>query len=185
MIHTHARYRYTHTIRYRYTNLPHSCLYLPTPPIRRTPHRSLNIIGLTWLLCIGSQLFAPSPPQLHCSVSHRCLIPPWYIHRRTNKKAMPPPPQPSGSYGKHRLSTAPPSIAVSASSNKHRQLSHLNSQLTQLQAHLSDLEDLVRMTAVQAEHIRALGGIHGALYVSLLLLSPNARGPAPLCFLLL
>ncbi|RPB27585.1 hypothetical protein L211DRAFT_865733 [Terfezia boudieri ATCC MYA-4762] len=75
---------------------------------------------------------------------------------------MPPPPHSSGPYGKHRLSTAPPSTTASASSNKHRQLSHLNSQLTQLHAHLSDLEDLVRMTAVQAEHIRALGGIHGA-----------------------
>ncbi|KAF8453012.1 DASH complex subunit Hsk3 like-domain-containing protein [Terfezia claveryi] len=79
---------------------------------------------------------------------------------------MPPPPHSSGPYGKHRLSTAPPSTTASASSNKHRQLSHLNSQLTQLHAHLSDLEDLVRMTAVQAEHIRALGGIHGALLMS-------------------
>jgi len=76
---------------------------------------------------------------------------------------MPPPPQSSG---KHRLSMAPQSATASASSNKNRQLSHLNSQLTQLHAHLEDLEDLVRMTAVQAEHIRALGGIHGALYVA-------------------
>jgi hypothetical protein len=55
-----------------------------------------------------------------------------------------------------RLSTTPSSI-------KPRQLSHLHSQLAQLQAHLSDLESLLRMTAVQAEHVRSLGGIHGGL----------------------
>jgi DASH complex subunit Hsk3 like len=56
----------------------------------------------------------------------------------------------------NRLSTAPASI-------KPRQLSHLNSQLAQLQANLADMENLLRMTAVQAEHIRDLGGIHGGL----------------------
>ncbi|KAI5809985.1 DASH complex subunit Hsk3 like-domain-containing protein [Peziza echinospora] len=74
----------------------------------------------------------------------------------------PPPSQPSSSYGRHRQSTVPQSSA----SNKQRQLSHLNSQLAQLHAHISDLENLVRITAVQAEHIRSLGGIHGALLMS-------------------
>ncbi|KAF8472638.1 DASH complex subunit Hsk3 like-domain-containing protein, partial [Kalaharituber pfeilii] len=88
---------------------------------------------------------------------------------------MPPPPfQPhnaptsstsSGTYGKHRLSTVPSSLN-SAASNKQRQLSHLNAQLSQLHAHLSDLDELMQITAVQADHIRALGGIHGALLMS-------------------
>ncbi|KAH0533507.1 hypothetical protein GP486_009000 [Trichoglossum hirsutum] len=58
-----------------------------------------------------------------------------------------------------RLSTAPSSI-------KPRQLAHLHSQLAQLQAHLSDLESLLRMTAVQADHVRCLGGIHGGLFMA-------------------
>jgi hypothetical protein len=58
-----------------------------------------------------------------------------------------------------RLSTMP--------SQKPRQLSHLHSQLAQLTAHVSDLENLLRMTSVQAESIRGLGGYAGAMYVSL------------------
>ncbi|KAL7269763.1 hypothetical protein RUND412_007557 [Rhizina undulata] len=57
-----------------------------------------------------------------------------------------------------------PSLAPSNA--KARQLSHLHSQLAQLQAHLSDLEDILRVTAVQAESIRALGGLNGALLMS-------------------
>jgi hypothetical protein len=55
-----------------------------------------------------------------------------------------------------RMSTAP--------SQKPRQLSHLHSQLAQLTAHVSDLENLLRMTAVQAESMRSLGGYAGAMY---------------------
>lgn len=55
-----------------------------------------------------------------------------------------------------RLSTAPSNV-------KPRQLSHLHSQLAQLQAHLSDTENLLRVTCIQAEHIRDLGAIHGGL----------------------
>ncbi|MCJ1363709.1 hypothetical protein MMC16_002818 [Acarospora aff. strigata] len=58
-----------------------------------------------------------------------------------------------------RLSTFPPSV-------KPRQLSHLHSQLAQLQAHMADLENLLRMTAVQAEHVRALGGYCGGLFMA-------------------
>ena len=54
-----------------------------------------------------------------------------------------------------RLSTMP--------SQKPRQLSHLHSQLAQLTAHVSDLENLLRMTAVQAESMRGLGGYAGAM----------------------
>ena len=56
-----------------------------------------------------------------------------------------------------------PSLAPSSA--KARQLSHLNSQLAQLQAHLADLQDIMRVTAVQAENIKALGGLNGALWV--------------------
>lgn len=59
-----------------------------------------------------------------------------------------------------RLSTVP------ASTNKARQLSHLHAQLAQLTAHMSDLENLLRMTAVQAEGMRGLGGYAGGMYVA-------------------
>jgi hypothetical protein len=58
---------------------------------------------------------------------------------------------------------APVSIASSASAIKNRHLSHLHSQLAQLSANLSDLENLLRMTAVQAEAMRGLGGYSGSL----------------------
>ncbi|KAF2404264.1 hypothetical protein EJ06DRAFT_553176 [Trichodelitschia bisporula] len=57
-----------------------------------------------------------------------------------------------------RLSTLP--------SQKPRQLSHLHSQLAQLTAHVSDLENLLRMTAVQAESMRGLGGYAGAMFMA-------------------
>ncbi|TID19712.1 hypothetical protein E2P81_ATG06879 [Venturia nashicola] len=57
-----------------------------------------------------------------------------------------------------RLSTMP--------SQKPRQLSHLHSQLAQLTAHVSDLENLLRMTAVQAESMRGLGGYAGAMFMA-------------------
>jgi hypothetical protein len=62
-----------------------------------------------------------------------------------------------------RLSTFP--------SQKPRQLSHLHAQLAQLTAHVSDLENLLRVTAVQAESMRNLGGYAGALYVPCLKIS--------------
>lgn len=40
---------------------------------------------------------------------------------------------------------------------------HLHSQLAQLSANLSDTENLLRMTSVQAEAMRGLGSWHGAL----------------------
>ncbi|KAK9319576.1 DASH complex subunit Hsk3 like-domain-containing protein [Lipomyces orientalis] len=58
-----------------------------------------------------------------------------------------------------RPSTEPSTI-------KPRQMSHLHSQLAQLQANLSDLESLVRVTAVQAEYIKRLGGLQGALFLA-------------------
>jgi hypothetical protein len=41
--------------------------------------------------------------------------------------------------------------------------SHLHAQLAQLSANLADLENLLRMTSVQAESIRGLGAFHGGL----------------------
>lgn len=67
-----------------------------------------------------------------------------------------------------------PSLAPSNA--KARQLAHLNSQLAQLQAHLADLQDIMRVTAVQAENIKALGGLNGALLV-FLSLSPLPPHP--------
>ncbi|KAH6679622.1 DASH complex subunit Hsk3 like-domain-containing protein [Halenospora varia] len=58
-----------------------------------------------------------------------------------------------------RLSTAPSSI-------KPRQLSHLHAQLAQLSANLADLENLLRMTSVQAESVRGLGAFHGGLFMA-------------------
>jgi len=67
---------------------------------------------------------------------------------------MQPPPQRS----------VRPSLAPS--NTKARQLAHLHSQLAQLQAALADLEDISRVTAVQAENIKALGGLNGALLMA-------------------
>lgn len=51
------------------------------------------------------------------------------------------------------------------STNKTRQYAHLHAQLAQLNAHLADTENLVRMTAVQAQDMRFLGGYIGALFM--------------------
>lgn len=71
-------------------------------------------------------------------------------------------PRPSQPYipqtNQARLSTLP--------SQKARQLSHLHSQLAQLTAHVSDLENLLRMTTVQAESMRGLGGYAGAMFMA-------------------
>lgn len=42
-----------------------------------------------------------------------------------------------------------------------RQYAHLQAQLAQLNAHLADMENLLHMTAVQAEYIKGLGGWWG------------------------
>lgn len=49
--------------------------------------------------------------------------------------------------------------------NKNRQYAHLHAQLAQLNAHLADTENLLRMTAVQAQDMRFLGGYVGALFM--------------------
>ncbi|KAF2203860.1 hypothetical protein GQ43DRAFT_365928 [Delitschia confertaspora ATCC 74209] len=51
-------------------------------------------------------------------------------------------------------------------SQKPRQLSHLHAQLAQLTANVSDLENLMRMTSVQAQSMRSLGGYAGGLFMA-------------------
>ena len=62
----------------------------------------------------------------------------------------------AASYGSMRPSSV-------SSTNRARQHAHLHAQLAQLHARLADTENLLRMTAVQAEYIRGLGGWMGAL----------------------
>ncbi|KAF2083534.1 hypothetical protein K490DRAFT_51424 [Saccharata proteae CBS 121410] len=59
-----------------------------------------------------------------------------------------------------------PRASTMPSSQKSRQLSHLNAQLAQLTANISDLENLMRMTAVQAESMRGLGGYSGGMFMA-------------------
>ncbi|KAB8336983.1 hypothetical protein FH972_021287 [Carpinus fangiana] len=81
-----------------------------------------------------------------------------------------PPPRPSSAA--LRASILPtthrsrPSTTTSAASAKNRHLSHLHSQLAQLSANLADLENLVRVTAIQADSIRGLGGWCGGLFMA-------------------
>ncbi|KUI74474.1 High osmolarity sensitivity protein 3 [Cytospora mali] len=58
------------------------------------------------------------------------------------------------------------SMATSGSAVKQRQLTQLHSQLAQLSANLSDTENLLRMTSVQAECMRGLGSWHGGLFMA-------------------
>jgi len=75
-----------------------------------------------------------------------------------------------------RQSTFPAAnAAASGSAIKHRHLSHLHSQLAQLSANLSDLENLLRITTVQADAMRGLGGYCGSLYVRLYQWKSHAR----------
>ncbi|KIW87142.1 uncharacterized protein Z519_12253 [Cladophialophora bantiana CBS 173.52] len=66
-----------------------------------------------------------------------------------------------------QLLPRPSSVASTntTSTNKTRQYAHLHAQLAQLNAHLADTENLLRMTAVQAQDMRFLGGYVGALFM--------------------
>lgn len=61
--------------------------------------------------------------------------------------------------------TTSSNAAAAMSVTKSRQYAHLHSQLAQLNAHLADTENLVRMTAVQAGDMRFLGGYIGGLFM--------------------
>ena len=89
--------------------------------------------------------------------------------------SLPPNPHPTTA---RRSTLAPTSSSSSAayssashsqsqqSQNRQRQYAHLNAQLAQLQAHLADTQNLLRMTAVQAENVRGLGGWMGGLFMA-------------------
>ncbi|ORY67372.1 DASH complex subunit Hsk3 like-domain-containing protein [Pseudomassariella vexata] len=61
-----------------------------------------------------------------------------------------------------------PSMAPQGSGSvvKARQLTQLHSQLAQLSSNLADTENLLRMTAVQAEAMRGLGSWHGGMFMA-------------------
>ncbi|KAH6647053.1 DASH complex subunit Hsk3 like-domain-containing protein [Truncatella angustata] len=61
-----------------------------------------------------------------------------------------------------------PSMAPQTSGGvvKARQLAHLHSQLEHLSSNLSDTDNLLRMTAVQAEAMRGLGAWHGGMFMA-------------------
>lgn len=63
-----------------------------------------------------------------------------------------------------RVSTANLASLPSPSAVKNRHLAQLHSQLAQLSAHLADLDNIVRMTAHQAQAMRDLGAWSGGLY---------------------
>lgn len=52
---------------------------------------------------------------------------------------------------------------IAPSTFKSRQLSYLNSEIAKLQANMGDLDNLLQVTAVQADFIRKLGIIHASL----------------------
>lgn len=56
----------------------------------------------------------------------------------------------------------------SQSTLKTRQLSHLNVQLAKLQANMADMDNLLKITAFQADSMRRLGIMHASLYVFIL-----------------
>lgn len=52
------------------------------------------------------------------------------------------------------------------SSLKQRQISHLNSQLAQLHANLSDFNELINTASAQYKSIERLGIMHGSLFMA-------------------
>ncbi|ODH44936.1 hypothetical protein ACO22_00559 [Paracoccidioides brasiliensis] len=58
-----------------------------------------------------------------------------------------------------------PQTSMAMSTAKTRQYAQLHSQLAQLNAHLADMENLMRMTAAQAGDMRFLGGYVGGMFM--------------------
>ena len=77
--------------------------------------------------------------------------------KRPTMSLNPRTPGANHTHSTSRLSTVP------TSASKTRQLSHLHAQFAQLTANMSDMENLLRMTAVQAEGMRGLGGYAGGM----------------------
>ncbi|RMZ78563.1 hypothetical protein DV738_g3811, partial [Chaetothyriales sp. CBS 135597] len=72
----------------------------------------------------------------------------------------------SSTTNRHKQPSSSSFGANSTLASKNRQYAHLNAQLAQLQAHLADTENIVRMTAEQAEQMRFLGAYVGALFMA-------------------
>lgn len=74
----------------------------------------------------------------------------------------------AGNAAMHRTSRVSSANNVSlptAAAVKNRHLAQLHSQLAQLSANLADLDNIIRMTAHQAQAMRDLGAWSGGLYV--------------------
>ncbi|KAL6721884.1 hypothetical protein ACLMJK_000989 [Lecanora helva] len=96
----------------------------------------------------------PRPSTIH----HHLPPPPSTSHQPTTTTATPHHPSTS-------TSTSQPSLSASQI-NRNRQYTHLHAQLAQLNAHLADMENLVGMTAVQAEYMRGLGAWWGGAFMA-------------------
>ncbi|KAL4917745.1 DASH complex subunit Hsk3 like-domain-containing protein [Aspergillus aurantiobrunneus] len=82
------------------------------------------------------------------------------LHHHSNSNS-----NPQSFPGPSILPTSGGAGGPSMSTTKTRQYAHLHTQLAQLNAHLADTENLLRMTAVQAQDMRFLGGYVGALFM--------------------
>ncbi|THX08065.1 hypothetical protein D6D17_04428 [Aureobasidium pullulans] len=76
-------------------------------------------------------------------------------------------------YGTHRQSLAHPRQSTNHTNHTSHttnpyasSTTHQTSSSPQLTAHMSDLENLLRMTAVQAEGMRGLGGYAGGMFMA-------------------
>ena len=154
-------------------------IYMPVP---RDPSSLSEVTHRRHGLCGGRTW-----QNLGCEGQNPCQDSP--IRRNQQPADRPHPRQPPRRRQRphHGNGSMPPQTRVRPSlapnNAKARQLSHLHSQLAQLQAALADLEDITRVTAVQADNIKALGSLNGALYPSLLcsalLSSPLLSPPSP------
>ncbi|MCJ1462953.1 hypothetical protein MMC07_001557, partial [Pseudocyphellaria aurata] len=88
--------------------------------------------------------------------------------RSTSTSASHPPHHHQASQQPAPIPTPSTSIGTTAAGNitttpvaRSRQYTHLHAQLAQLNAHLADTENLLHMTAVQADYLRGLGAWWG------------------------
>ncbi|RAH42657.1 DASH complex subunit HSK3 family protein [Aspergillus brunneoviolaceus CBS 621.78] len=88
-----------------------------------------------------------------------------HSHHMPRHSILPSSAAPSMGYGGGGSGSSSSSSTTSMSMAKTRQYANLHAQLAQLNSHLRDTENLVRMTAVQAEDMRFLGGYVGALFM--------------------
>ncbi|RKF71081.1 hypothetical protein GcM3_109016 [Golovinomyces cichoracearum] len=64
------------------------------------------------------------------------------------------------------INPSAPRVSTAASSSKSRQMALLHSKLDSLSANLADLENLLRMTSIQADSIKGLGAWHCGLFMA-------------------